>query len=342
MKYRPLFDEPCACHEDAESAVWSQACSQPRSTFVGMDEAGYGPNLGPLVIAATKWDLPEPAASFDFYQVLAEICDSASDCSGSRLHIADSKQVHQGTHGFKRLETSALSILRAANVPSATLEELWQSLTGEEFTDRPVWFQSLDLRLPLLVEAHVIDEWSSKWNLSLTQNGINLKGIKAKILTANTFNGLIDRVQSKGIVLSTTAFQLIRQLWSPAETQPALVVGDKHGGRNRYDDLLDVILDGQFIIRMEEGRELSRYRVGNTEFRFQTKGESHLPVAVASLVAKYVRELAMEVFNSFWKSHSPDLKPTKGYPQDAKRFRAEIADLQTELGISDQVLWRKK
>lgn len=342
MKYRPLFDEPCACHEDADSTVWSQACSQPRSTFIGMDEAGYGPNLGPLVIAATRWDLPEPAATFDFYQTLAEICDSASDCSGTRLHIADSKQVHQGTHGFRRLETSALSILRAADVPCATLGELWQSLTGDEFIKRPAWFQSLDLKLPLSAETHVVDEWSSKSNQSLTQNDIKLTGIKAKILTANAFNEIVDQVQSKGVVLSQTAFQLIRQLWSPAETKPALVIGDKHGGRNRYDDLLDEILDGQFIIRMEEGRELSRYRVGNTEFRFQTKGEAHLPVAVASLVAKYVRELAMEVFNEFWKSHKPDLKPTKGYPQDAKRFRAEIADLQTELGITDQVLWRKK
>lgn len=310
--------------------------------FIGMDEAGYGPNLGPLVIAATKWDLPEPAAAFDFYQVLAEVCDSASDCSGTRLHVADSKQVHQGPHGLKRLETSALSILRAANIASQTLGELWQSLTGDEFAHRPAWFQTLDLKLPVLADCEVIDAWSSQWGSALTKSGISLSGIKAKILTAQAYNDILDQVQSKGIVLSTTAFQLIRQLWSPDDSQAALVVGDKHGGRNRYDDLLDEILDGQFIIRMEEGRELSRYRVGNTEFRFQTKGESHLPVAVASLVAKYARELAMEVFNDFWKSHNPDLKPTKGYPQDAKRFRAEIADLQAELGITDQELWRKK
>ena len=29
---------------------------------VGTDEAGYGPNLGPLVIAATVWQIDEPEA----------------------------------------------------------------------------------------------------------------------------------------------------------------------------------------------------------------------------------------------------------------------------------------
>ena len=33
--------------------------------LVGMDEAGYGPNLGPLVVAATVWDIPGDPAEFD-------------------------------------------------------------------------------------------------------------------------------------------------------------------------------------------------------------------------------------------------------------------------------------
>jgi len=60
------------------------------------------------------------------------------------------------------------------------------------------------------------------------------------------------------------------------------------------------------------------------------------------MVCKYVRELSMELFNEFWQSHVSDLKPTKGYPQDARRFRADIAQAQSVLGISDQVLWRER
>ena len=29
-----------------------------RKLLVGIDEAGYGPNIGPLVIGASVWDLP--------------------------------------------------------------------------------------------------------------------------------------------------------------------------------------------------------------------------------------------------------------------------------------------
>jgi hypothetical protein len=60
------------------------------------------------------------------------------------------------------------------------------------------------------------------------------------------------------------------------------------------------------------------------------------------MVSKYLRELAMEAFNAFWAEQVPNLAPTAGYPQDAVRFRAEIAKKQLELGIEDAVLWRKK
>ena len=36
------------------------------------------------------------------------------------------------------------------------------------------------------------------------------------------------------------------------------------------------------------------------------------------------------------------LQPTAGYPQDAKRFRADIAETQQKLHIADRVLWRVK
>jgi hypothetical protein len=82
--------------------------------------------------------------------------------------------------------------------------------------------------------------------------------------------------------------------------------------------------------------------VGDSEIRFRTKAEAHLPVALASMVCKYVRELAMDLFNDFWAKHVPGLKPTKGYPVDAKRFKNDIAEAQRQLGITDDVLWRER
>ena len=63
---------------------------------------------------------------------------------------------------------------------------------------------------------------------------------------------------------------------------------------------------------------------GAVEFRFQPKGERHLPTALASMTAKYLRELAMRPFNAFWQRHVPGLAPTAGYPSDSRRFWNEI------------------
>ncbi|MGH9174221.1 MAG: hypothetical protein ACRD1H_07675, partial [Vicinamibacterales bacterium] len=96
------------------------------------------------------------------------------------------------------------------------------------------------------------------------------------------------------------------------------------------------------VLCRQEGRELSCYRVGRGDVRFQARAEQHLPVALASMVSKYVRELAMELFNRFWCDHVPGLRPTKGYPLDAHRFKADIAAAQQRLGIADEVLWRMR
>ena len=78
------------------------------------------------------------------------------------------------------------------------------------------------------------------------------------------------------------------------------------------------------------------------EFRFQPKGERHLPTALASMTAKYLRELAMRPFNAFWQRHIPDLKATAGYPTDAHRFFSDIRPARRRLKIADHVLWRER
>ena len=60
------------------------------------------------------------------------------------------------------------------------------------------------------------------------------------------------------------------------------------------------------------------------------------------MASKYLRELAMLAFNDFWGQRVPGLKSTAGYPEDARRFKAEIAACQTRLQIPDRSLWRNR
>jgi hypothetical protein len=132
----------------------------------------------------------------------------------------------------------------------------------------------------------------------------------------------------------------------PLPAGPIFVVCDKHGGRNRYAPILADHFPDWFIEIHGEGREKSVYRFGppdrRIEFCFRTKAESCLPAALASMASKYLRELAMTALNDFWSRRIPGLQPTAGYPQDAKRFRADIAEQQKKLKIEDRILWRMK
>jgi hypothetical protein len=65
-------------------------------------------------------------------------------------------------------------------------------------------------------------------------------------------------------------------------------------------------------------------------------------VALASMFAKYIREVCMKQFNAFWAKHVPGIKPTAGYPLDAKRFYEEIRPAMESLGIEPDAVWRKK
>ena len=61
----------------------------------------------------------------------------------------------------------------------------------------------------------------------------------------------------------------------------------------------------------------------HVQFRPEAE-EAHLPVALASMTAKMVRELSMSRFNRYWCARMPELKPTAGYVQDARRWLEDL------------------
>ena len=68
--------------------------------------------------------------------------------------------------------------------------------------------------------------------------------------------------------------------------------------------------------------------------------EKHLPVALASMAAKYIRELFMEMFNAFWAERVEGLAPTAGYYVDGRRFFGQIQPAMKDLGIHKDMVYR--
>jgi len=74
---------------------------------------------------------------------------------------------------------------------------------------------------------------------------------------------------------------------------------------------------------------------------FEVEADDHyLPVSLASMISKYVRELLMDRMNLYFGSLDAGLRPTAGYWQDGQRFVEELRTRLPHLKIDDERLIR--
>jgi hypothetical protein len=314
---------------------------------LGTDEAGYGPNLGPLVVAATAWEIPDGAPLDSLYDLLADAITiapaSSDDC---RLAIADSKQLYKAGGTLAPLERGVLAALSCLARNPASWLQLWPILDGdsaEELAAQP-WHEGYDEPLPVAVDRAALSAAHDLLRACLAAQRTRLVELQTRVLCPRAFNGQVAHCGNKAEVLSLTTLGLVERIAARLPSGKVLVVCDKHGGRDRYAALLQHVFP-EFSLRIfRETRDLGVYQLRQAEreieFRFLTKGERLLPTALASMTAKYARELAMRAFNAFWQRHVPNLRPTAGYPEDARRFRRDIRSAQEKLQIDDGLLWR--
>src|SRR3954451_24084725 len=87
---------------------------------VGLDEAGYGPNLGPLVMASSACHVPEDAPP-SLWKLLRRAVRRTDHKADDRLLIDDSKKVNQGDDGLARLEAGVLGTRACRSAPQDSL-----------------------------------------------------------------------------------------------------------------------------------------------------------------------------------------------------------------------------
>ncbi|HZN34787.1 MAG TPA: hypothetical protein VFB80_13255 [Pirellulaceae bacterium] len=310
---------------------------------LGTDEAGYGPNLGPLLIGASAWRVPARQVADELYEVLAECVTADPADESGKLAIADSKRLYQPGGGLANLERGVLAAMWLLERRVSRWRELWPVLDPHSLTqiDGLPWHDGFDE--PLACEAR---ELAMRLDGGCQNARVQLTGLQATAIFPAQFNAAVGRCDNKAEVLSLATLRLAERTLFALPEGPAIVLCDKHGGRNRYAALLQEVFPDELVRVRRESGELSVYDVRAAgravEFRFQPKGERHLPTALASMTAKYLRELAMRPFNLFWQRQVPGLAPTAGYPGDSRRFWNEIRAAQQRLQIADDVLWRQR
>jgi ribonuclease HII len=317
------------------------------AVLLGTDEAGYGPNLGPLVVSATLWRVPGEAAD-DLYTRLAQAVSRQWHAGSTLVPLADSKQLYHSGEGLAALEYGVYPALTALGGRTWGWRDVWARLAPESLPDMAAlpWPGGDDVPLPVDAAPATLQALCHDFPRRLRDAGVELVEIRSAVLFPEKFNDQLDRAGSKGEVLSQTTLDLVQRLLESVGDEPILVCCDKHGGRSHYVPLLQPRFPEHLVEVRREGRAESVYRWGpagrRVEARFTAKGESFLPAALASMVAKYLRELAMRAFNRFWQQQLPGLRPTAGYPVDARRFFREIEPVRRRLSIPDRLIWRQR
>lgn len=305
-------------------------------TFVvGTDEAGYGPNLGPLVVAATAWD------------VSAATADAEEACATALVALdglwGDSKRIFRGVGGMAALEVGALAGIAACG---SGVPDRWADLlaaVGGTGTEPAEWAASAaGMRLPCATSPEDVAGAAARAVAVVAAAGLRLVAVRCRIVQPREFNELLASGFNKSDILSQATLDLAAALVAPMAGEK-LVWCDRHGGRRRYAPLVSRSLAAPLVQVVAETPAWSAYRVPAAACRveFFVRGESRLPIALASMTAKYVRELAMTAFNDWWAGRVAGLEPTAGYPVDAARWRRDAATAVRAIGLGWDDIWRR-
>ncbi|MBA4030885.1 MAG: hypothetical protein C0478_08340 [Planctomyces sp.] len=353
-----------------------------RMRWIGMDEAGLGPNLGPLVITATVWETPldwwQPASRADapasalaasklFWESQQTAISRQPVRGDDRLHVADSKEVYSPAKGLSSLAASVHGLLAlwqhhsegsggAAATPPSTIGSLIHAL-DETYHHRPAesrepWFAALE-DVPLIgiggetSATANLSTGARRWQQASAASSVRLQAIQSRVVFTPEFNQRIAATGNKSAAVSEIALELMKSTWQRAASRdttppPTVIISDQHGGRQKYDALLSHYFPDEWWTCLHQGDGGSHYLTPGSLLSFAPRSEIHLPVAAASLVCKYLRECCMEVMNKWWRERLPGIPPTKGYPQDAKRFREQILPVCHSQNLPETLWWRMK
>ncbi len=336
--------------------------------YAGFDEAGYGSLLGPMTVGFSAWIVPDDLAGSEtdtdastlaaappnlWRSLSGAVCKKPGDRRG-RLAIADSKQL-KGRGGADLHEAAMLERGVLASLECAGRIDLTGTLTdrcvmealeaGPLPTHAPWTGDALDAPIGCdRTDAHLAARSLSK---ALQAQGGRLAAIGARAIEVDDLNREFARGVAKPSIPFSIALERARDLVHSSGERTGWLAFDRQSGRIRYrDDLQHAFPDGRIVILSETERE-SRYRVvmdhRTFSVSFTVGAESiHLPIALASMAAKYLRELRMERFNRYFRRLAPELAPTAGYVEDGRRFLEQAAPAMAAAGIETARLVRAK
>lgn len=318
--------------------------------LAGIDEAGYGPLLGPLVVGCCAFELPDadPLAPLPcLWTRLRRVVSKSRPKTTRKIHVNDSKRVYTPAAGLKTLEQSVLAMALASGVPIRDLASLLGQISPDVLDDLPQypWYNAADEHFPIANEALSLRLLANALRAEMLRVRTICVHLTARILLERQLNRMIAATRNKASVLFSVSAIHLDHLLRKFGGSGLVVICDRQGGREHYGGLLRLMFQDwavEIVSEIEGRAEYRLHRSGQmARIIFAEKAELlSLPVAMASMLSKYLREVLMLRFNRFWRMHLPELEPTAGYYSDGQRFLRDIAAKRVELGIADEQLVR--
>ncbi len=280
---------------------------------IGIDENGLGPVLGPFVISAAMFDIGEGDPFFD----------TRLERLMLPMGIADSKAIFKRRfpYTYSKGEIIALSFLPERN---------WRELLNNNFhlliddEEKDIYLK--DLSLPIWAKE-VRYDYRKKTGFS---------GFRGYAIFPRAFNRLLKDMHK--FQMDVKYFLELAHELSEGVEDDVVVLAGKVGGYTYYVQVFLLLGITRFhILRETRGHSAYRvfYRDRWIEIHFLMDGDAvYYPIAIASIVGKYVREVSMKLLNEHY-GFEGRIPYASGYRHDARTM-----ELIKKMGREDFI--RKK
>lgn len=318
--------------------------------LAGIDEAGYGPILGPLVVGCCAIEVPDGDDIPCGWKLLRRVIAKKRDLRGKKLHVNDSKKVYSPAGGLAELEKSILCLLASCADHCEDLSSFLDCVAAESVAALSThdWYRADEQEtFPIANDLISIRIASNLARVECERAKVKIAHLHAAALPESRLNQMFDATRNK----SSTSFSLVAEhidrLLRKFSDRNLVVFCDRQGGRTHYRGVLIDNFPGWSIEVVSESSNESEYRLlsdsRSARLIFAERCEERcIAVAIASMLSKYLREALMHRFNAWWKRHEPRLVPTAGYWTDGLRFLKDIEPICARLGINHAALARSR
>ncbi|MDW7995405.1 MAG: hypothetical protein RMI91_12210 [Gemmatales bacterium] len=347
---------------------------------IGIDEAGYGPILGPFVMTAVAIGSRLPMSADDFWHHLPRVCrnyaasqNKATKSDEALFWVVDSKQLHRGDQALARLEYHTLPALWPWVGRTRRLGTLLRCLRAAKITGLQLpCYRVVGRVLPLCHPAETIAARATLWQEMFTCAELTFLPPRVVVFLPQTINQLLERHGTKAALPLEALRHLLPAILNdiaalerraplsidiaaagehPVEYE---VVCDRLGGRVCYATVLTAVLEGWQLQSYRESPACCEYLWTSRSaegrqpsprqrlrFVITPCAESQaFAVALASMMSKYLREVFMDFWNEYWQQQVPHVRPTAGYWTDGERFLRAIRPAYVRLGLPESALRR--